>query len=114
MAFRCASAGEENRFSNNGFLELLDSAIRRRGGTRVETARRELEEAAKEFEHESSDAIRKEDADTRALLEQEGMKVVEMTGAGRDKFLDAAAASSWDRLESRDPANVEKLRELFN
>ncbi|MFD1795185.1 C4-dicarboxylate ABC transporter substrate-binding protein [Paracoccus aurantiacus] len=73
-----------------------------------------LTEVAQEFERESSDAIRKEDEETRALLEQEGMQVVEMTGEGRQKFLDAAAKSSWDRMTARDPAHVDQLRDLFN
>ncbi|WBU58863.1 TRAP transporter substrate-binding protein DctP [Paracoccus albus] len=73
-----------------------------------------LDQAAQEFEHEASEAIMKEDQDTRALLEEEGMEVVEMTGEGRDRFLEAAAASSWERMESRDPTHVEELRELFN
>lgn len=73
-----------------------------------------LEQAAKEFEHESSDAMRKEDQETRALMESEGMKVVEMTGEGRDAFLDAAAKSSWDRMNERDPTHVEELRALFD
>ena len=73
-----------------------------------------LETAAKEFEHESSDAMRKEDQETRALMESEGMKVVEMTGEGREAFLDAAAKSSWDRMNERDPTHVEELRALFD
>ena len=73
-----------------------------------------LTEVAQEFEHESSEAMRKEDAETLALLETEGMKVIEMTGEGREAFLQAAAKSSWDRMAERDPANVETLRELFN
>jgi tetratricopeptide (TPR) repeat protein len=48
-----AFVGEENRFSNSGFLELLESGVRRRGATRVETARRELEAATKEFDQNS-------------------------------------------------------------
>ena len=58
--------------------------------------------------------MRKEDAETRALMESEGMKVVEMTGEGRDAFLEAAAKSSWDRMRERDPTHVEELRALFN
>jgi tetratricopeptide (TPR) repeat protein len=45
-----AFIGEENRFSNSGFMELLESGVRRRGAARIEAARRELDEAAKEFE----------------------------------------------------------------
>ncbi len=48
-----AFVGEENRFSNSRFLELLESAVRRRGAARIDTARRELEEAAKAFERSS-------------------------------------------------------------
>ena len=73
-----------------------------------------LDQAAQEFEREASEAIMKEDQDTRTLMEEEGMEVVEMTGEGRDRFLEAAAASSWERMESRDPTHVEELRELFN
>lgn len=66
-----------------------------------------LETAAKEFEHESSDAMRKEDQETRALMESEGMKVADDLGEGREAFLDAAAKSSWDRMTERDPTHVE-------
>ncbi len=72
-----------------------------------------LDEVAQEFERESSEAIIKEDQETRAALEADGMAVVEMTGEGRQRFLDAAANASWTRMERRDPTHVEELRAHF-
>ncbi|MCB1342361.1 MAG: TRAP transporter substrate-binding protein DctP [Pseudooceanicola sp.] len=76
-------------------------------------AQKIVTETAMEFEQKSYD----ETAALAEKLKQEmvdgGMKVVEMTGAGKDKFLAAAAAASWERMEARDPTDVPKLRELF-
>lgn len=58
-----------------------------------------------------------ETAELAERLKQEmvdlGQEVVEMTGEGREKFLAAAANASWERMDSRDPTHVAKLRELF-
>lgn len=42
-----------------------------------------------------------------------GMKVVELTGEARRKYLDAASRASWDRLTKRDPTNVAALKQKF-
>lgn len=42
-----------------------------------------------------------------------GMKVVELSGEGRKKYLEAESRASWDRLTKRDPANVPALKQKF-
>lgn len=42
-----------------------------------------------------------------------GMEVVELEGAARKKFLDAAYAASWEEAEKLDPVNAKKLRPLI-
>lgn len=42
-----------------------------------------------------------------------GQTVVEMTGEGRERFLQMAADAAWERMEARDPSNIDRLRELF-
>jgi TRAP-type transport system periplasmic protein len=76
-------------------------------------AQKIVSEVAAEYEQKSFD----ETAALAAKLAQEmvdkGQKVVSMTGAGKDKFLQMAADASWQRMESRDPTNIAKLKELF-
>lgn len=76
-------------------------------------AQKIVTEVAQEFEQKSYD-------ETAALAEKlaqemvdKGQKVVTMTGAGKERFLQMAADASWERMESRDPTHIEKLRELF-
>jgi hypothetical protein len=42
-----------------------------------------------------------------------GMKVVELSGEGRRKYLEADSRASWDRLTKRDPTNVAALKQKF-
>ena len=42
-----------------------------------------------------------------------GMKVVELTGEARKRYLEADSRASWDRLTKRDPTNVAALRQKF-
>jgi TRAP-type C4-dicarboxylate transport system substrate-binding protein len=76
-------------------------------------AQKIVAETAAEFEQKSYD-------DSAALAEMlaqrmidKGQTVVEMTGAGRERFLREAADASWQRMESRDPTHIAKLKELF-
>ncbi|MCC5970276.1 MAG: TRAP transporter substrate-binding protein DctP [Pararhodobacter sp.] len=70
-------------------------------------------EVSEEFERISYE----ETAELNDRLAQEmidgGQMVVEMTGEGRDRFLQMAADASWERMEARDPSSIERLRELF-
>ncbi|RID90846.1 C4-dicarboxylate ABC transporter substrate-binding protein [Gemmobacter lutimaris] len=94
-------------------LDVLISMNLDKWNSLSDESRKILNEVAIEYERESYDAIAKEDEESRAAMEAEGMKVVEMTGAGRDKFLAEAAKASWDRMKDRDPTHVEELRKLF-
>lgn len=76
-------------------------------------AQKIVTETAIEYEQKSYD-------ETAALAERlaqemvdNGQTVVEMKEPGRTKFLEIAAEASWERMESRDPSQVEALRELF-
>jgi len=76
-------------------------------------AQKIVTEVAAEFEQKSYDqtaALAKRLADEMVA---KGQKVVEMTGAGRDRFLQAAADSSWQRMEERDPTHIADLRAKF-
>ena len=42
-----------------------------------------------------------------------GMKVAELSGEGRKKYLEAEARTSWERLNKRDPTNVAALKAKF-
>jgi len=70
-------------------------------------------ETAMEFEQKSFE----ETAALAAKLAQEmvdkGQQVVSMTGEGKERFLKTAADASWQRMESRDPTNIAKLKEFF-
>lgn len=76
-------------------------------------AQKIVTEVAAEYEQKSFE----ETAALAAKLAQEmidkGQTAVSMTGAGKDKFLQMAADASWQRMESRDPTNIAKLKELF-
>jgi len=49
----------------------------------------------------------------KADMVANGQKVVEMKDPGKTKFLEAAAAASWQRMEARDATYIAKLKELF-
>ncbi|MEO6625555.1 MAG: TRAP transporter substrate-binding protein DctP [Burkholderiaceae bacterium] len=42
-----------------------------------------------------------------------GMKVIELTGEARRKYLEADSRASWERLTKRDPTHVVALRQKF-
>lgn len=59
-------------------------------------------------------------AETAALVEKlkadmvaNGQTVVEMKDPGKTKFLEAAAAASWQRMEARDATYIADLKKLF-
>lgn len=76
-------------------------------------AQKIVSETAAEFEQKSYD----ESAALGKMLAQrmvdKGQKVVTMTGAGKDKFLQVGADASWQRMEARDATHIAKLKELF-
>jgi TRAP-type transport system periplasmic protein len=67
------------------------------------------------LEHERASFAANAEA-TRAEGEQmvaKGMKVVELTGEDRQRFLDLQSRVSWDRMTKRDPTHVPALRQKF-
>lgn len=44
---------------------------------------------------------------------QDGIEVIELTGAERDKFLSVATEAGWDDVKLKDPENYAKLREYM-
>lgn len=73
-----------------------------------------LLEVSEEFErlsYEETAAL--SDRLAQAMLD-DGQTVVEMTGEGRERFLQLAAEAAWERMEARDPSSIERLRELFD
>jgi hypothetical protein len=60
------------------------------------------------FEEEAK-ITKAEDAKLRA----DGMKVVELKGEGRKKYLEAAFEIPWKRLKSRDATHYDALRAKF-
>jgi TRAP-type C4-dicarboxylate transport system substrate-binding protein len=76
-------------------------------------AQKIVTETAAEFEQKSFDetaALAKRLADEMVA---NGQSVVEMTGAGRDRFLQMAADATWQRMESRDPTHIADLKAKF-
>lgn len=78
-----------------------------------EAARKLLLDVAIEYEHESVAANLKGTQEQGQQMIDAGMKVVELTGAGRSAYLDKAARSSWERMSKRDPTFVAALRQKF-
>lgn len=72
-----------------------------------------IDEVAVAYEKQSYDANKVETERLAKEMIDKGQQVVEMTGAGREKFLATAAKASWDRMTQRDPTNVEKLHKYF-
>ena len=76
-------------------------------------AQKILTDVGQKYEEESRKAIQSEIARQSKVMEDEGQKIFELKGKGRDEFLAKAAKASWDRMEKRDPTNVPQLRKLF-
>jgi TRAP-type C4-dicarboxylate transport system substrate-binding protein len=70
-------------------------------------------DTAAEYEQKSYDETAALASKLAQQMVDKGQSVVEMKGAGKDRFLKTAADASWQRMEARDPTNVAKLRELF-
>lgn len=76
-------------------------------------AQKIVTETAAEYEQKSFDetaALAKRLADEMVA---KGQSVVEMTGAGRDRFLQMAADATWQRMEARDATYIADLRAKF-
>ncbi|MCB8840316.1 TRAP transporter substrate-binding protein DctP [Aurantimonas sp. VKM B-3413] len=76
-------------------------------------AQKILTDVSLQYEEESRKAIEAENARQAKVMEDEGQKIFELKGKGRDDFLAKAAKASWDRMEARDPTYVPQLRKLF-
>lgn len=70
-------------------------------------------EVSEEFERRSYEETAALNDDLAQAMIDNGQTVVEMTGEGRERFLQMAADAAWERMEARDPSNIERLRELF-
>ncbi len=67
------------------------------------------------IEHEASsvaDTVELTKVEARQMLDA-GQKVVEITGAAKQAFLDKAAKATWERLAKRDMTHLAALREKF-
>lgn len=72
-----------------------------------------LQQAATEYEKESSDAMIAMAEETAKATVDEGMQVIELEGDARQEFLDAAYDSAWSRLENSGSKYYEQLREHY-
>lgn len=94
-------------------VDVLVSMNKKKWDSLTPESKKILNEVAVEYEKESFEANRAETERLAKEMLDKGQVVVEMTGAGRDKFLSTAAKASWDRMMQRDPTSVEQLRKLF-
>lgn len=78
-----------------------------------EPAKKILQDVALAYEKESIAANQKTTADEGKQMIDKGMKVVVMPETQQKEFLAKASKASWDRLEKRDPANVQALKAKF-
>ncbi|MEX6507839.1 TRAP transporter substrate-binding protein DctP [Jiella sp. M17.18] len=76
-------------------------------------AQKILTDVGRKYEEESRKAIQAENARQAKVMEDEGQKIFELKGKGREEFLAKAAKASWDRMEKRDPTYVPQLRKFF-
>ncbi len=93
--------------------DVLITINRKKWDSLTPAARKILDEAAIEHERASFDANAVSTKAEGDAMIAKGMKVVEMTGEGRRKYLEAASRASWDRLTRRDPTNVAALKQKF-
>lgn len=77
-------------------------------------AKKVLQDTAIEYERESYEANLKNTEQEGEAMIAGGMKVVEITGAARDAYLEKASRASWERLQKRDPTSVAALRQKFD
>lgn len=76
-------------------------------------ARAIIEEVAVEYEQISYDAFQKEIAATDAAVREAGMKVIELDGETRARFLDLAYDSAWLRMKEAGSPILEELRDAY-
>ncbi len=76
-------------------------------------AQKVLNDTAIEYEKASFAANASATQQEGDAMIAKGMKVVELSGEGRKKYLEAESRASWDRLTKRDPANVPALKQKF-
>ncbi len=98
-----------------GFFQtdVLISMNKTKWDSLPEPARRVLQEVAIEYERESYEAnIKGTEEEARQMIAG-GMKVVTLTGAARNAFLEKAARISWERMQKRDATHIAVLRQKF-
>ncbi|SFE28153.1 TRAP transporter substrate-binding protein DctP [Roseivivax sediminis] len=72
-----------------------------------------LTEVAAEYEQISYDNFQEVIQETDATVREEGMTVIELEGAARDAYLDAAYDSAWARMEASGTERYDALREAY-
>jgi len=75
--------------------------------------RKLLQDVALKYEKSSFEETKTLTAAEKKAMADGGMEVVELKGAARKKYLDAAYRIPWERLQSRDPSNVAALKAKF-
>ena len=76
-------------------------------------AQKILDEVAKEHEKASFAANAENTKKEGDALVANGLKVIELTGEARKKYIEYGPAASWERLTKRDPTNVPALKAKF-
>lgn len=72
-----------------------------------------LNTAAADYEQISYDNFQKEIATIDALVKEEGMTVITLEGEAREKFLDTAFESAWDRMKDAGSDSYDGLRGAY-
>lgn len=72
-----------------------------------------LTQAAADWEVQSAENFKKLAEETTAKIDGNGMQVVKLEGEAREKFLDAAYATSWDALKASGSPYYDRLRAAF-
>ncbi|QDL92651.1 C4-dicarboxylate ABC transporter substrate-binding protein [Paroceanicella profunda] len=78
-----------------------------------EEAKTILTEVSAEYEKSSTAAIEATIEATDKQVRDEGMTVITLEGAAREKFLDAAYDSAWNRMKESGTPNYEELRKDY-
>ena len=78
-----------------------------------EDAKKILTEAAIEYEKTSYGAFQTEIAETDARVRAGGMTVIELEGAAREAYLDAAFESAWKRMREAGSEHYDALRAAY-
>jgi TRAP-type C4-dicarboxylate transport system substrate-binding protein len=78
-----------------------------------ESSRKNLEEAAKAYEHKAVEFYRQELSTEDGRLTKAGIKVVDLAGGARQNFLDSAYDEVWHRLEASGSPYSKDLKAKF-